>query len=572
MTNKQSSTTLKSINNTDASSNLNSRDLLTLLDQFKLGIFITDQSGNHLHINEQAAKILGYTTDELYKILLVDLIPPTELKNVAARSLAGLAGKPHSFTHESALLHKNGKSIPILVSSIIVKWKGQSARIASFFDISKVKDLENVNSEYHQLINNKTFILVKIDTDGNILDINDSFCKYFNKTKSQLIGKPFGLFIYAEDQKFTHDIVKDRKSKYLSKITRQRCITDKGVKWIEWVYTPISDMNTNMIHYVVLGIDISKQHAIIQSLVKSDDKYRDLFKNQLTPYSTFDMNGNVLDYNDAFGEVYGFDLEKDYNGTNLIKFWDNLDDREKFRKILFRDGFVTNYPVRTKNMNNNITDILLNSLLIKDKQGNPIRIESTFNDNTIQIKRHNEVLHYQTLLKTKVANRTKELYDTNKILKTQNIELKRIEALIKSQNKKLEQKNYALVELMSQVTLEKNKIAENVHANIDSLIRPFLAKLKSETTDSNLKMIEMIENNLENIITTFGLKLTNITNKLSPREVEICNYIKTGLRSKEISKLLSISETTVISHRNRIRRKFKINNLKMNLTTYLNNL
>jgi len=571
-TNKQSSTNMNSKNNTDMISDLNSSDILALINQSKLGILVTDQSTNQLYVNEQAAKILGYTTDELCKIPLVDLIPHKELKNVATRSLAGLAGKLPTDVHESALLHKNGKSIPILVSSIITKWKGQSIRIASFSDVSKVKDLEFFNSEYHQLINNKTYIIVKIDTDGNILFINNSLCKFFNKTKSELIGKSFDLLIHAEDQKHTNTILKIPNTNFSSKVKQQRCITDKGTKLIEWVYTPIFDKNNNIIYYTVIGLDISKQHAIKQSIIKSDDKYRDLFNKQLTPYSTFDMNGNVLDYNDAFSEVYGFDTEKNYKGTNLIKFWKNLDERENYRKILFKNGHVTNYPVKTKNLKNNVTDILLNSLLIKDKQGNPIRIESTFIDNTKQLKKHKEVLQDKTLLKIMIDNRTKELYNTNTILENQNIDLKKIQTLNKTQNKQLKQKNIALNEMMSQLSTEKENMGEKVNANIENLVFPLLSKLKSLTTDDNLNIIELIEYNLNNIITTFGLKLINITNKLSPREIEICNLIKTGLRTKEISQMLNISEVTVVSHRNRIRRKLNIQNTKTNLTTYLTSL
>ena len=101
---------------------------------------------------------------------------------------------------------------------------------------------------------------------------------------------------------------------------------------------------------------------------------------------------------------------------------------------------------------------------------------------------------------------------------------------------------------------------------------PTIHDIKNKIDIDNLEKIKTIESNLNNIADSYGFNLTNKSNNLSPREVEICNYIKTGLRSKEISKLLHISETTVISHRNHIRRKFKIDNTKINLTTYLNNL
>lgn len=47
---------------------------------------------------------------------------------------------------------------------------------------------------------------------------------------------------------------------------------------------------------------------------------------------------------------------------------------------------------------------------------------------------------------------------------------------------------------------------------------------------------------------------------LTRREKDVCSLLLKGMQSKEIAFLLDISERTVYSHRNRIFKKYRVNN------------
>lgn len=59
---------------------------------------------------------------------------------------------------------------------------------------------------------------------------------------------------------------------------------------------------------------------------------------------------------------------------------------------------------------------------------------------------------------------------------------------------------------------------------------------------------------------------------LSPREVQVCEYIRRGMSNKEIGELLSLSPMTVEKHRHSIRKKLGLTNTDVNLSSYLRNL
>jgi DNA-binding CsgD family transcriptional regulator len=106
--------------------------------------------------------------------------------------------------------------------------------------------------------------------------------------------------------------------------------------------------------------------------------------------------------------------------------------------------------------------------------------------------------------------------------------------------------------------------------NVERIIYPLLERLNSENGATTY--INLIRNQLENITSSYGKNITKMNYKLTPREIELCNMIKSGLSSKDISKVSNISIKTVDKHRRNIRQKLDISNRKVNLTSLLRDL
>jgi len=148
--------------------------------------------------------------------------------------------------------------------------------------------------------------------------------------------------------------------------------------------------------------------------------------------------------------------------------------------------------------------------------------------------------------------------------------LKKSEAELRKQKLALEEKNIALREIIAQIEIEKRKIEEDVITNVELVLSPILDRLKEKQGD--IEYIDLLQHHLKGLTSAFGSKIMDKTLNLTPREIEICNMIKGGMTSKDISKLLNISSQTVERHRKNIRRKLGIANRRVNLTGYLRQL
>jgi len=147
-----------------------------------------------------------------------------------------------------------------------------------------------------------------------------------------------------------------------------------------------------------------------------------------------------------------------------------------------------------------------------------------------------------------------------------------LEKRIKGRTIELEQKNLALKEILSQIEIEKKQIGDSIIVNSEKLLLPLIKKLRKKDAGKYDKIFSLLEENIKNLTSNFGDKLSGTLIKMSPKEIEICNLIKNGFDSKEISSFLCISNKTVDTHRRNIRKKLGLIGKKVNLTSYLNSI
>ena len=158
-------------------------------------------------------------------------------------------------------------------------------------------------------------------------------------------------------------------------------------------------------------------------------------------------------------------------------------------------------------------------------------------------------------------------------------ELKKIEQVLKvkevlllEKKEILKRKNMALHEILEQIEVEKKQIKDDMVHNVETLLLPTLRKFRNQLPRVEPKYLTLLEKNLINMVSSFGRKISRENLHLTPREIEICDLIKNGFTSKEVSDFLHIAFNTVEVHRTHIREKLKLSNKKINLTSFLNTM
>jgi hypothetical protein len=134
----------------------------------------------------------------------------------------------------------------------------------------------------------------------------------------------------------------------------------------------------------------------------------------------------------------------------------------------------------------------------------------------------------------------------------------------------LQEKDIAVRQLMSQISSEREIIKKNIQINLNYAVLPLLKNLKSKSDRRLHRDIELIEEAIACATSQFIGDLQSEFVQLSPRELQVCNMIKSGMQSKEIAVALSISVRTVEKTRQQIRKKLGLTNSGSGLPSFLN--
>ena len=140
---------------------------------------------------------------------------------------------------------------------------------------------------------------------------------------------------------------------------------------------------------------------------------------------------------------------------------------------------------------------------------------------------------------------------------------------LREERKALTEKNIALKEILAHIEKERQDYKQNICRDVEQVTTSVLKRLKPKVGPAGAKDIETLETEL-NIMLARDIDIfKDRYDRLTSRESEICDMIKEGRSSKQISEELNLSILTIQKHREQIRKKLGITNKGINLATYL---
>lgn len=200
-----------------------------------------------------------------------------------------------------------------------------------------------------------------------------------------------------------------------------------------------------------------------------------------------------------------------------------------------------------------ITDITARKNAEQKLRALNLELEQRVEERTAALEKINQKLEQQIL----VSSQSQQL-------------LQEREQELEAQKKSLEDLNATLRVLLKKGEQDKRELEERIIINVKELVFPYLDRLLINSSDyGQRECLKVIKSNLNDIISPFSRALATGLSKLTPKEIQVTNLIREGRTSKEIASLLNLSERTITTHRDNIRRKFGLKSKKVNLRTHL---
>ncbi len=286
-------------------------------------------------------------------------------------------------------------------------------------------------------------------------------------------------------------------------------------------------------------------------------KYRGLYDFAPVGYFTLGKKGIILEINLAGAALLG--AERNSLIKKPLTRFISRECQDVFYmhcKNVFETENRQVCEIRLKNKDGLLFFAILESIAIKDNEGNLNRIYMAVTDISDRKQAEELLKQAHDELEQRVKKRTAELNAANRKLEMKTMYL--------------EEANIAMKILLQKRNEDKTELEKNVLSNAKELFMPYLEKLKkSRLNDKQKNCLDILESNLNDFVSPFVREVSSGYLGLTPTEIQVANLVKQGKSTKEIADALALSTRTIDSYRNNIRKKLRIKNKKVNLRTYL---
>jgi PAS domain S-box-containing protein len=129
-----------------------------------------------------------------------------------------------------------------------------------------------------------------------------------------------------------------------------------------------------------LESELGERRRAEEALQKSERRYRLLFERNLAGVCRSTVDGRVLECNQAFARMLGFDSADKMQQTQAVKPYFNTSDRDAYIAKLKAEGSLTNYESCLRRKDGSPVWTLRNATLVRDEETGDLVVEGTLID------------------------------------------------------------------------------------------------------------------------------------------------------------------------------------------------
>lgn len=285
-----------------------------VFDEAPIGMSLATLDNQYIRVNQAFYEMLGYTQSELMALSFVDITHPEDLDIEMPFIEQLIKGEIDRFTLEKRYFTKNKATI--WVNLTLIALREHSGRVlytlAMIEDITERKQAEEAlrqsEARYRAIIEDQTELIRRFKRDGTLTFVNDAYCRYFNKQRSDLIGQNFIPLIPPEDQKIVAECLGSLSVEQPIASCEHRVILPSGeMRWQQWTNRMVTfEEQGKLIEFQAVGRDITELKHAEAEILKALERERELSELRSsfvslvshefrTPLTTIQSSAELLD-------------------------------------------------------------------------------------------------------------------------------------------------------------------------------------------------------------------------------------------------------------------------------------
>lgn len=348
-------------------------------------IYINDLNGNFLDANDLTLIALGYEREDISDAKLSDILEEDDLQKVYNILKEIKKNGKQSKPVEHKVRAKNGNYIFVETYGIPLKKNGKMYAILGIGKNitdrkkaeQKIKDSEEMFRALYKEGPIATYTWKKVKNDFIFIDFNNTAENFTYGNAVNVLGHKASQ-LYKDRPDILEDLFKcyDEK-RHISREMRYKFQFSEDEKHLLVNYGYV---RPDLV--IVQTEDITEKRVAEEKLNESELRYRDLLDNLDVGFYQVTLDGRMLNHNQAHNIILGYEPSESLKDKNVTDFWQNPEDRKHYLNYILEHNVAKNYICKALTKEGEKIVVELNSYLIRDEKGNPIRVDGTFSDIT----------------------------------------------------------------------------------------------------------------------------------------------------------------------------------------------
>jgi len=248
--------------------------LITILDSIESLVYVADMKTYELlYVNKYGQDTFGEVVGEqCWKALQKSFSMPCDF--CSNPKLLDEAGRPNGVYTAEICNTLNNKWY--LTRDRAIYWvDGRLVRLQIATDITEIKRteaaLKNSERRYRAIVQDQTELICRISPEGKLSFVNHAYCRYFGKTKEELLGMYFVQMIDEDFQLFKQRVSILTQAAPVCETEHCVNLPNGEVRWQHWIKRAMFDEAGKLLEYQAVGRDITERKQTEEELRRAKE-------------------------------------------------------------------------------------------------------------------------------------------------------------------------------------------------------------------------------------------------------------------------------------------------------------
>ena len=174
-----------------------------------------------------------------------------------------------------------------------------------------VQALRESEERYRGVVETQSELICRYRADTTLTFVNDAYCRYFDRTREELIGVKFiDLVPAAAREGVKRQVASLIKNPREIIYEHEVLLPGGGIGWHLWVDSAIRDDQGNVVEFQAVGRDVTERRRTMEELRQSEERWRLVFDNSSVGILVTDIEGRFFATNAVYERMLGYTKEE----------------------------------------------------------------------------------------------------------------------------------------------------------------------------------------------------------------------------------------------------------------------